>query len=99
MSNSFGQANPIRLIGIRQNDDKFLAAVTRRNIAGAYLRLDALRELAQDGVPGRMTPGVVDTLEAIDIQHQANQVGTITLRARQFLNDAHLQVTTVVPTG
>ena len=42
------------------------------NVTGSNLTLDALRDFAQHGVAGCVTPGIVDLFEVIDVQHQAN---------------------------
>ena len=52
------------------------------------MRRSQRRELAKHDVSGRMTPGIVHALEMIDVQHQADQVGTVTLRTRQLLANA-----------
>jgi hypothetical protein len=46
-----------------------------------------------------MAIGIVDALEAIDIDHQAGDRAGMTLRARQLLAQALLQIAPVVPTG
>ena len=56
-----------RSIGFWHNNTKLIAAVTRDDIGVARGAGHHLREVTQDLIPDRMTIGVVDGLEIVDV--------------------------------
>src|SRR5579862_13837 len=78
---------------------KFVSAVTHGDVLAARERCDALADAAQHGVPGRMSKGVVESLEMIDVDHHdckrlPGAPGTRFLARKGFL-----EVSPVVQTG
>ena len=53
--------------------DEFVAAEPRHQVALANPRAQALGDFAQQLVPGRMAKGVVDRLEAVEVDEKDGQ--------------------------
>ena len=53
-----------------QHDHKFISAPTANKVAGPSIGLQLDRKLLQKIIACRMTVGVVDLLEAVQIEHQ-----------------------------
>ena len=76
----FGDAR--RLLGraISHQYAEFIAAQTRDGVGGAHMRLQQSCHVAQQPVAGRMTAGIVDHLELVQVDVQ-QRVRTIVARA------------------
>ena len=60
-------------IGLRQEYDKFLAAVAGHRIAHPQMRLNKVGDIHQHLVARLMAVGVVDALEFVDVEEHAGQ--------------------------
>ncbi len=60
----------LRGLDVLQHDDEFVAAHAHDHVLGAHRRADTLRDGLQQLVARLVSPGVVDMLEAIEIQKQ-----------------------------
>jgi hypothetical protein len=66
--NSLGHLDRTLEIGARQHDQELLATPPTRDVAGPQFGAQAVGECAQHQVAGRMTVGVVDVLEVVDVE-------------------------------
>jgi hypothetical protein len=57
----------------RQHDAEFVAAGARQHVAGPQARLRHQGEMLQAGVARGMAMGVVDALEAVEVDHQKRE--------------------------
>ncbi len=67
---------------------ELVAAETGDRVRAAHRGHDPLGELAQQEIAGGVTEGVVDLLEAVDVEHHDGGPGAVARRARQRLLDA-----------
>ena len=69
LANTFSQ-HPGRVqLGLRENQQEFLAAGAGDHVAGAAQAVDNVRHLSQDMVSHFRAEAVIDLLEVIDIHH------------------------------
>ncbi len=83
----------------RQHDAELVAAGARQQVAGPQPRLRHQREMLQAGIARGMTMGVVDLLEAVEIDHQKRKRLAAALRAGAFLGEALHQLPSVADAG
>ena len=84
-SQTFGAGERASQLGLGQNHRKFFSAQASDGILFANHRTHDLGQSLQYSIAGRMTAGVVDDLEVIDVEHQQRQRIAITPRARKLL--------------
>ena len=60
-----------RSVGGLEQHGELVAAEPRRGVAGAHRPLDAARDLGEHLVADRMTEGVVDRLEVVEVEEAA----------------------------
>ena len=83
----------------RQHDAELVAAGARQHVAGPQPGLRHQGEMLQAGVAGGMAMGVVDRLEAVEVDHQQRERLAAALRARAFLGQALQQMPPVADAG
>ena len=66
----------------RQYDAEFVAAGPRQQIAGPQLRLRHQAEVLKTGIAGGMTVGIVDLLEAVEVNYEKSEGPAAPLRHR-----------------
>jgi hypothetical protein len=71
--------------GVREHHGELITAEAGPGIADAHLGIDAVRHLTQHGIPRQVPVLIVDALEVIDIDHQADDGLARALRAGQLL--------------
>ena len=76
------------LAQIGQHDDKLVAAETTHRVAGANARGEAVGRFDQKRVAGRMTEGIVDRLEIVEIDERQGHALFIPLGPGDRLVDA-----------
>ena len=77
--------------GTVAGDHELVAAEARHDVAAADALAQALRDDAQELVPGAMAEGVVDDLEAIEVHQQQRDLFALTLRGGERLRDVRVQ--------
>src|SRR5579871_6888326 len=88
------------LVGVRQQDREFLAAIARREIARPGNRAaDGGPHASQAIVSGKMTVNVVESLELIDIDHDQPKFALVTPRAQMLLCKRLVERTAIGETG
>ncbi|CAJ3875032.1 Uncharacterised protein [Burkholderia pseudomallei] len=77
-------AQPLRLVlrrprsrAVRQQHAELVAAEPREHVVVVEAALEALRDFAQHRVARRVAAGVVDLLEAVEIEHQQHRIGAL----------------------
>jgi hypothetical protein len=85
--------------GLRQDHHELLSAVAADDVGDPAAVVNALRDLAEHGVPGGVTVGVVDLLEVVDVEQQAGERPAVALRKRDRLLGAGVELATVEEPG
>ena len=83
----------------RQHDAELVAAGAREQVAGAKARLRHQREMLQAGVARGVAMGVVDLLEAVEIDHEQRERLAVALGARAFFRQPGHQLAAVADAG
>ena len=83
----------------RQHDAEFVAAGPRQHVAGPQAGLRHQGEMLQAGVAGGVAVGVVDGLEAVEIDHQQREGLAAAFGARAFFRQALQQMAAVADAG
>src|SRR6202034_2462198 len=84
---------------IRQQEEKFFAAVTAGNIVGSQGSGTLQRKLCQDQIARVVSVHVVESLEMIDVQHGNRHRGTAPLCPPNLPRQGFHQVATVEESG
>ncbi len=74
-AHAVGERERGRLIGDVGDDDELVAAVAGEGVPRRQARREARRDLAQEVVPGGVTPGVVDVLEVVAVDEDDRRPG------------------------
>ena len=86
------------LVDVLQEHHELVAAQSRRFVLGAQGGPDALADLSQQGVADDVPKGVVDALEAVDVQVEQGEARTaITGAVQGMLDDLHEGAAVVEP--
>ncbi|MNI51173.1 hypothetical protein D3C73_1058820 [compost metagenome] len=72
-THALGDGRSLVQMGLDQDDQEFLPAVTEDEVAGADVLGHGLGHLAQHLVADRMAVRVIDPLEVVDVQQQHRQ--------------------------
>ena len=78
---------------------EFVAAQPRYGVLGAHHAADAFSELREQAVADRMAIGIVDGLEAVEVQEQQSETRTDPLRLFHGLAEAVFQQQAVGQAG
>ena len=81
----------LRLVGLRQQHDEFVAAVSRGKVGVAQLLADGIGEGDDGAISRRMAELVVDLLEAVEVDHRAGEGVPIAVGARNLLFQARVE--------
>ena len=79
--------------------DEFIASLAAYRIRGAYALLQAFCDGLKKFVAGRMSQGIVDVLEAVQIQEHDHNLAQVTVRQRDRLAKPVVQKQPVGQTG
>ena len=82
-----------------QHDAELVAAAARQHVAGPQPRLRHQGEMLQAGVARGVAVGVVDQLEAVEIDHQQRERLAAAFRPRAFLGQPLQQMPPVADAG
>ena len=98
-ADALGDLAGMALGGLGQQRDELLATVAGNGVAGAQLAVDQPPHPAQHVIATLVAMGVVDALEAIDVQEHAGQGMAMPPRLRDLDLAAVLEVAAVVDAG
>lgn len=85
-------------VAVDDEDAEFLATEAGGHVLGADGFLYRSRDGAQDFVAGKMSPGIVEVLEMVDVDHEEARPLAVPRHARDFLLEAsHEEVMVVQP--
>ncbi len=79
-------------IGVGQHHDEFVAAEARQRVVIAHRVLQAVGQLHQQGVADAVAEGIIDVLEAVDVDEQQRHAGAGAVGARQQVVRLFLQL-------
>ena len=82
-----------------QHDDKLVAAQTRHHITVAHTILEAMRHFDQQFVTDMVPEGIIDALEAIQIDEQQGKAAAFPPGSRQRLIKPPLQAVPIEQSG
>ena len=82
-----------------EDDRKFLAPVAGEHIFGAHGLLHGLRHVNQHSVARRVSVGVVDALEVIEVEHHQRHYGVVAARVGDLDLEPLFEVLAVVAAG
>src|SRR5207302_7195489 len=82
-----------------QQHGEFLSAVARGAVRRTQFVVYTLRHGANHRVAGRMPPGVVDRLEAVDVEHKQRARTSVAARALELLAQQAQELTAVEKPG
>jgi len=74
-----------RAVQIGCENQELVAAEPTDDVALAHAVIDTGGDLGDEGVAGRMSAGIVDLLEPIEVQHQHRDHGPVSLGAGKFV--------------
>ena len=86
-------------IGLDENNQELIPTVADNKIRVSHLLNEKLRHRLQDSVAGLMAVGIVDLLEAIDVDHQEADRMVVPLGPADLTLDNLVKVTAVVDVG
>jgi hypothetical protein len=95
----FGNGGRYDAVGVRHDDDKFLAAQSRDQINTSDAVHCSAGKLAQHFVSRSMAIGIVDLLEVVDVKQQNRRVYMIMVNPTDQLVEMRKEVSAVVETG
>src|SRR5439155_5566502 len=89
----------LRRLGHRQNYQKLVATEPAHHIQGATLLAEHLGDLDEEAVAGSVTQGVVDDLEAVEVDHEDAGMELVAEAAGDFGGETLFEGTAIVETG
>ena len=83
---------------MRQNDDKFFAAIARADVYITHGGLQYAGDVAESGVAGAMAVRIIDALQVIEIEKDQRQAFIIAVGHFDLAIEPLLKVTMIIKT-